>query len=41
MRRAIEANDRMMIRAIARQAHANGWVEVATAGPSTLSYFSR
>ena len=32
MRRALEADDRMMVTAIARKAHARGWAEVATLG---------
>ena len=32
MRRALEADDRMMVKAIARRAHTRGWAEVATMG---------
>jgi hypothetical protein len=30
MRRALEADDRMMVKAIARRAHTCGWADVAT-----------
>jgi hypothetical protein len=32
IRRALEADDPMMVKAIARKAHARGWAEVATMG---------